>query len=230
MLCGNCGKNLRVGSVFCGKCGTQIPIKCRKCGTVREEDDDVFCIKCGKKLPESPFADEDTDSSPSKPDPKTESNSAPEPAKAEEPKAEHEEESQPAEKPESETKSEGEWKLSSGKDLLEFYDTFSYKVGFVIDEEEPVEGTSFVLKANRSILVLWDEKRNGIKLEGFYKEGKRVSFWANIQKNGSNDQQNSVGGVDKVVLEQLDSVYSYIEYYNPKLITAIDKTYEKYCR
>ncbi|MCL1843859.1 MAG: hypothetical protein FWF79_08600 [Defluviitaleaceae bacterium] len=123
----------------------------------------------------------------------------------------------------------GGWKLTSGRDLLDFYDEFSYKVGFVIEEEEPIENTGFMFKASQSKLLIRDEKQNGIKLEGFYKDGKRVSFWVNIQKNGANDTRNSVGGIDEVVLGELDSIHNFMEYYNPKLITAIESVYTKYC-
>jgi hypothetical protein len=221
MLCEQCKKALRPGALFCGKCGTKIPIKCAGCGTIREDEDDMFCIKCGKKLPESPLVgEEDEDASIS---PKAVTEPAPPAAVKQE---------KPAESPPAPPKAEAgkAWKLTAGKDLLEFYDVFSYKVGFVIEEEELVENTNFMLKAHQSKIIIWDDKRNGIKLEGFYKDGKRVSFWVNIQKNGSNDVQHQVGGKDEVVLKELDTIYSFMEYSNPKLITAIEKVHEKYCK
>lgn len=224
MLCMQCGKNLRAGALFCGKCGTKIPIKCVKCETVGE-DDDMYCIKCGRQLPETPFVGEEAEDASKLP--KTAStkpastSGLPTPVKAHE--------ADKTAKTKLTPESERAWKLASGKDLLDFYDVFSRKVGFVIEEEAPVEGTNFVLKAHQSKIIIWDEQQSGIKLEGFYKEGKRVSFWVNIQKNGVNDIQHQVGGKDEVVLNELDSIYTFMEYFNPKLIIAIEKCHAKYC-
>jgi len=240
MVCETCGKVLRKGALFCGKCGMKIPIKCLSCGTVRDDEDDMFCYKCGKQLPETPVSGDEGGSTSKSPQP------APKPAPVAKQKEEDSHDAslksvkqektepvasaKPKPEPESVPEESKGWKLTTGKGLLDFYDTFSYKTGFVIEEEEPVGGGGlFTLKAHQSKIVIWDDKQNGIKLEGFNKEGKRVSFWVNIQKNGSNDVQHSVGGVDKVVLDQLDGIYTYIEYYNPKLITAIERVYTKYC-
>jgi len=228
-----------MGALFCGKCGFKIPIKCVKCGTVGE-DDDMFCIKCGRQLPESPFAgeeDEDASKSPKaaaapKPAPSEPPKPVETPKQAEPPKPEKQEkapEAPPKPKPEPVQDSGKGWKLSSGKHLLEFYDVFSRKVGFVIEEEAPIDGTAFTLKAFQSKIIIWDDNQSGMKFEGFYKDGKRVSFWVYIQKNGVNDVQHQAGGKDEVVLNQLDAIHTYLEYYNPKLIAAIEKTYKRYC-
>lgn len=233
MLCETCGKSLRAGAVFCGKCGAKIPIKCLTCGTVREEEDDLFCVQCGSQLPESPTAG--AAPPPPKPAARVSRHAAPPPPskpveivktieKAPEIVLE-----KPAPKPKAVETVDG-WRITAGKDLMEFYDLFSYKVGFVIEEEEPIDGTNFTLRAHGSKIIIWDEKQNGIKLEGFFKDGKRVSFWVNIQKNGSNDVQHQVGGKDEVVLGELESIHTFMEYYNPKLITAIERCRAKYCQ
>lgn len=254
MLCVKCGKNFREGAFFCGKCGSKIPTKCIPCGTIAE-DDDIFCISCGKKLPESPTAfgsvdaakslklESSTDNAPKsepiavqKPDPKPEPEPKPEPKQGKfapptppQPIAPVQPELVQPKLIQTPFASNDNWKMTEGKALMEFYDTFTHKVGFTVEEEEIIDGTSFTLRAFQSKIYIWDEKKNGIKLEGFFKDTKRVSFWVNIQKNGVNDVQHQVGGKDDVVVKQLDSIQTYMEYYNPKLITAIEKCFAKYC-
>jgi hypothetical protein len=229
MFCDKCGKNLRMGSLFCGKCGSKIPIKCVKCGAVGEEDD-MFCIKCGKQLPEDPFVSEDEDASKS---PKAVEE--PKPAAAEPPKepvkpAQPPKEDKPEPKPAPVNENAG-W-LRSGKDLIEFYDVFAAKCGFVIDDEAMIPDTGFMLKAQKSTITIWDNKHNGIKLEGFnnHKDGKRISIGVHIQENGVNDGKNSAFGKDETVIEQLNPIYLHIMKNNKRLIDAIEKCREKFCQ
>ena len=228
MFCESCGKTLRSGALFCGKCGIRIPIKCVKCGTVGEEDES-FCIKCGRRLPDSPFAAEEDEDAQKLPK-AAEVKPAPKPVEPPKPKA-----VEPPPKPEKQPEPYYEeeevkgWRLNSGKKLLEFFDAFAVKAGFVLEEEVPIDGTSFMLKAHKSSIIIWDSNQNGIKLEGFYKDGKRVSLWVNIQKGGLNDGRNAASGKDDVVIEQLGSVYTYLKTSNPKLLIAIEKCYDRFC-
>jgi hypothetical protein len=106
---------------------------------------------------------------------------------------------------------------------------FAYKTGFGIEDTQLIDGTNFTLKAYQSKIIILDEDYNGVKLEGFYKDGKRVSLWVNMHKNWRNDLQNQVGGKDEVVINELDLIYNYMQYNNLKLITAIEKYRAKYC-
>ncbi len=47
--CPSCGKALRPGDRFCGKCGQRLEYACAACGTAMKTED-VFCAKCGTRV------------------------------------------------------------------------------------------------------------------------------------------------------------------------------------
>jgi hypothetical protein len=199
-----------------------------KCATVAEEDD-AFCVKCGKRLPESPFDGEEPE--PSRPAPAKPAAPEPPPAppKTEKPAPEPEPPKPAPPKAELPPAPEKSYSLASGKDLMEFYDEFSYKTGFVMEDEVPIINTNFTLRAYQSKIIIWDGNRNGIKLEGFHKDGKRVSSFVNIQKDGANDSRYGAMGKDEAIANELNAIFSYMQQNNPKLITAVEVCREKYC-